>query len=161
MRSSRRTELEEHFPNHASNEWLGHSQKIAEKHYLQVTSTHWESAVGFSIGGNAGGNSSANLDASTEITNKKTPAKAGVDGCGLPVMAIPMTPTVLENKSETLEKRLGSNFAGPPAGLPSTNAIDSVAFSAEEIGLIQSFRVLDKTLRLKLLKIAAQLESSC
>ncbi|WP_197453196.1 tyrosine-type recombinase/integrase [Rosistilla oblonga] len=44
LRSTRRTELEELYPNHAINEWLGHDGKTAEAHYLQVTPEHWERA---------------------------------------------------------------------------------------------------------------------
>lgn len=41
LRSSRRTELQEKFPSHVIDEWLGHSSATAEKHYLQVTDDHW------------------------------------------------------------------------------------------------------------------------
>ena len=58
----------------------------------QVTSNHWESAAEFSVGGNR----SANLTPQKKSAHKKTPAKAGVDGCGLPEKAMPMTPTGLE-----------------------------------------------------------------
>lgn len=44
LRSTRRTELEEDFPTHVVNEWLGHSGRVAEKHYLQVTEDHWSRA---------------------------------------------------------------------------------------------------------------------
>lgn len=44
LRSTRRTELQERFPDHVVNRWLGHSGKVAEKHYLQVTEEHWERA---------------------------------------------------------------------------------------------------------------------
>ena len=56
LRASRRTELQELFPDHVINAWLGHSSRVAEKHYLQVTSEHWAKASGENIGGNAGGN---------------------------------------------------------------------------------------------------------
>ena len=45
LRSSCRTELQEVFPDHVVNKWLGHSGKVAEKHYLQVTDEHWGKAV--------------------------------------------------------------------------------------------------------------------
>ena len=56
LQATRRTELQERFPDHVVNAWLGHSSRIAEKHYLQVTPEHWAKA----IGGNAGGNICAN-----------------------------------------------------------------------------------------------------
>ena len=52
LRATRRTELQELFPDHVVNSWMGHSSRVAEKHYLQVTPDHWSKA----IGGNAGGN---------------------------------------------------------------------------------------------------------
>ena len=46
LRSTRRTELQEKFPDHVVNAWLGHSGAVAAKHYLQVTDDHWNSASG-------------------------------------------------------------------------------------------------------------------
>ena len=45
LRSSRQTELTETFPSHVVTAWLGNSERIAEKHYLQVLDTHFEKAV--------------------------------------------------------------------------------------------------------------------
>ena len=57
MRSTRRTELDDVFPTHVVNEWLGHSSEIAERHYQQVTPDHWDRSTKqvsaqVSIGGN-------------------------------------------------------------------------------------------------------------
>lgn len=41
LRSSCRTDLQDQFPSHVIDAWLGHSTKVAEKHYLQVTEDHW------------------------------------------------------------------------------------------------------------------------
>jgi len=46
LRSSRETELAECFPLHVVTAWLGNSQPVALKHYLQVTDAHFASAVG-------------------------------------------------------------------------------------------------------------------
>ncbi len=69
LRSSCRTDLEERFPSHVVNSWLGHSTRVAEKHYLQVTDDHWQRANGgaiggdiFSNGGAIGGDSSTPLE---------------------------------------------------------------------------------------------------
>lgn len=40
----RRADLQELFPDHVINAWLGHSGAVAEKHYLQVTDEHWRLA---------------------------------------------------------------------------------------------------------------------
>lgn len=45
LRSTRRTELDEHFPTQTVNEWLGHSSETAERHYQQVTAEHHAKAL--------------------------------------------------------------------------------------------------------------------
>lgn len=45
MRSTRETELAEVFPMHVVCAWIGNTQPVAVKHYLQVTSEHFERAV--------------------------------------------------------------------------------------------------------------------
>ena len=32
-------------PSHVIDAWLGHSTKVAERHYLLVTDDHWQRAV--------------------------------------------------------------------------------------------------------------------
>ncbi len=51
LRASRETELAESFPLHVVCAWIGNSQPIAAKHYLQVTDEHFERAVGADAGG--------------------------------------------------------------------------------------------------------------
>lgn len=46
LRSTRETELAEIFPVHVVCQWLGNSETVAKKHYLQVTDSHYERAVG-------------------------------------------------------------------------------------------------------------------
>jgi hypothetical protein len=45
LRSSRETELTEKFPLHVVCAWLGNSQLVAAKHYLQVTEDHFKNAI--------------------------------------------------------------------------------------------------------------------
>jgi integrase len=45
LRSTRETELAEQFPLHVVCKWIGNSQPVAAKHYLQVTSEHFERAA--------------------------------------------------------------------------------------------------------------------
>lgn len=73
LRASCRTDLQELYPDHVVNSWMGHSSRIAAKHYLQTTDLHWERAL--SVGGNAGGNSSANLGNSVDNTACERPNK--------------------------------------------------------------------------------------
>jgi integrase len=46
LRSSRETELTQKFPLHVVCAWMGNSQLVAAKHYLQVTDEHFQMAVG-------------------------------------------------------------------------------------------------------------------
>jgi hypothetical protein len=45
LRATRETELAEVFPAHVASAWIGNSQAIAAKHYLQVTDAHFERAA--------------------------------------------------------------------------------------------------------------------
>ena len=45
LRSTRQTELEETYPSHVVCAWIGNSQAVAQKHYLQVTDDHFAKAV--------------------------------------------------------------------------------------------------------------------
>ena len=45
LRSTRETELAERFPLHLVTAWLGNSQVVATKHYLQVTEDHFAQAA--------------------------------------------------------------------------------------------------------------------
>jgi len=45
-RSTRETELAERFPLHVVCAWIGNSQPVAAKHYLQVTEDHFQRALG-------------------------------------------------------------------------------------------------------------------
>ncbi len=46
LRSTRETELAEIYPLHVVCAWMGNSEKVANKHYLQVTDEHFEIAAG-------------------------------------------------------------------------------------------------------------------
>lgn len=46
LRSTRETELMESYPAHVVFLWIGNSEAVAREHYLQVTDTHFEKAVG-------------------------------------------------------------------------------------------------------------------
>jgi integrase len=45
LRSTRETELTEHWPEHVVCAWLGNSRAVAREHYLQVTDEHFEQAA--------------------------------------------------------------------------------------------------------------------
>ena len=45
LRSTRETELAEAYPMHVVCKWLGNSELVAAKHYLQLTDDHFKRAV--------------------------------------------------------------------------------------------------------------------
>lgn len=50
MRSTRQTELVSEFPRHVACAWIGNSDTVAQKHYLQVTKEHFAQASGAAPG---------------------------------------------------------------------------------------------------------------
>jgi integrase len=46
LRATRETELMEIYPAHVVVAWIGHSEKVAQKHYLQMTDARFERATG-------------------------------------------------------------------------------------------------------------------
>jgi hypothetical protein len=46
MRATCATDLADRYPGHVCEAWLGHMGKIADKHYRQVTESHFERAAG-------------------------------------------------------------------------------------------------------------------
>ena len=45
LRATRETELMETYPSHVVVSWIGHSETVAQKHYLQTTDAHFEKAI--------------------------------------------------------------------------------------------------------------------
>jgi integrase len=45
LRATRRTELQEQYPEHVCNIWIGHTARVARDHYLQITPDHWAAAA--------------------------------------------------------------------------------------------------------------------
>lgn len=98
LRASRRTELQEQFPSHVINTWLGQSTVIAERHYLQVTDAHWQAAIESCPPirppiGDQTGPISKNHD------KLETPKNTGFDGLMGLAMAIPIPPLGLEPRT--------------------------------------------------------------
>ena len=95
LRSTRRTELQEIFPDHVVNKWLGHSGKVAEKHYLQVTDEHWGKAIeSRPLAGSPIATHSGTISRSDETT--KPSELLGSDGVRWLKKAYEVTPTGVE-----------------------------------------------------------------
>jgi integrase len=114
LRASCRTDLQERFPDHVINTWLGHSAKVAERHYLQTTENHWQRAIGEESpsvinGGNAGGNIGANQTESSETTNAKIPGKSTPKGAGFSGILVLAPPGGLEPPTRGLTVRCSAD----------------------------------------------------
>lgn len=59
LRSSRQTELRQLYPSYVGCAWLGNSERVADKHYHQITEDHFKCA--------------------THFATQHTPARAGID----------------------------------------------------------------------------------
>ncbi len=116
LRSTRRTELQEAFPSHVVDAWLGHSTKTAETHYLQVTPDHWAAGaatitgpmpaiadITAENGGCTGGvidrvfeQSDTDTQSSTKVETRKNPVFLSNDDSGTRGLIRTVTPTGLE-----------------------------------------------------------------
>ena len=67
MRVSRATELADVYPSHVCAAWLGHSEKIADAFYRQVTDEHFAKAVRNPV---RGGGASGRTDPATAPENR-------------------------------------------------------------------------------------------
>ena len=75
LRSTRETELAEQFPMHVVCAWIGNSQAVAAKHYLQVTDDHISKAVQNPV---QQAHESPRNDSRTELdAHEKTPVLQG------------------------------------------------------------------------------------
>ena len=87
LRASARTDFQEIYPSHVCDAWLGHSTRIAERHYLQTTQAHWTRAIseGIGLGGyvgdNTGGNIPANPKESGASQNGEIPPNERREDC--------------------------------------------------------------------------------
>ena len=70
LRATRETELAEQYPIQVVCEWIGNSQAVAKRHYLQVTECHFAQAISKAI--------AAGIDAD-EATRKTTRSAAFSD----------------------------------------------------------------------------------
>ena len=54
LRVSCATDIAERFPDHVATKWLGHSKKIADRHYRMVLESHFDAAAGGHNSGHTG-----------------------------------------------------------------------------------------------------------
>lgn len=75
LRASSQTELEEHFPSHVVCAWLGNSEAVARKHYLQVREVDFQKAARIPARGTP---ESGDFETHGVTTNAKTPGNPRV-----------------------------------------------------------------------------------
>ncbi|MCA9190591.1 MAG: hypothetical protein KDB03_02470 [Planctomycetales bacterium] len=104
LRSTRRIELQEKFPSHVVDAWLGHSTKVAEKRYLQVTNDHWQSgpSSATSLFRLLTGPLVSNISGPITIQqrNQETNVLLGSDGSCWPMMDSLIPPTGLRQRKK-------------------------------------------------------------
>jgi len=90
LRSTRETELAEEFPLHVVCKWLGNSQPVAAKHYLQVTDDHFQKATQNPT------QTVHDKGVCDGQAQQETPQLSVPDNAGLMCTTVQMTPTGLE-----------------------------------------------------------------
>jgi integrase len=79
LRASRQTELANEYPAHVVCKWLGNSELIAAKHYLQVQDEHFDVATNATVDAHQKAHQQVSAPGRDELKPlKKTPENAGV-----------------------------------------------------------------------------------
>ena len=86
LRSTRQIELEEIYPRHVVCTWLGNSESIAGKYYLQVTEDHFKKSLHNRI------QQSAEMGRTAPQTNSVLNKKNGFDEFAAPCKAMQIAP---------------------------------------------------------------------
>lgn len=90
LRSTRETELAEDWPIHVVCEWIGNSEAVARKHYLQVTDEHYKKAAQ-KAAQTASDNS--RIDGQDSATQSETSKMSGED-TSCPPLSLDLAPPV-------------------------------------------------------------------
>ncbi len=80
LRASRQTELEERYPSHVVCGWMGNTEAVARRHYLQITEQHFATATDPKVVQNVCSQDATGDDSSRhapERSASETPAKQG------------------------------------------------------------------------------------
>ena len=77
LRSTRETELMETYPSHVVVAWIGHSEAVARKHYLQTTDAQFEKAISKSLAPQTAPQACKSTETG-EPAKKQKPAKLNV-----------------------------------------------------------------------------------
>ncbi len=104
LRATRQTELQQRFPVHVVCTWLGNTQAVAMKHYLQVTEEHFAEATG-------GTRQSGAKSGAADARNSSQSNEAAVSELG---------PKAFPGEGLRRDARYCTNVQAPPVGLEPT-----------------------------------------
>jgi len=119
LRSTRETELMEIYPSHVVVAWIGHSEKVARKHYLQTTDAHFEKAVQADSAGGEGHRQGHKVPESTKNNvpvKQENPAKHRVLRGRSDCFVDNSYPVGTRNSSENTRETARSEKPGAQAG---------------------------------------------
>ena len=106
LRSTRETELSNDFPLHVVTAWIGNSQLVAAKHYLQVTDQHFYGATHSKVGhivGQKASEMTRTEQPSTQATREKRSVFRGSAGDFAKLQFAAMGDEGLEPGAKTLQ----------------------------------------------------------
>ncbi len=138
LRSTRETELAESFPLQAVTAWMGNSQLVAAKHYLQLRDEHFERAAGKTdsvppqVPPQVPPNTSAD-EGRPKNPKRQNPEKHGIFRGSADVFAslpnLRMGDTGLEPPQQNTGES-GDCFTGAPTGAPKPQPADVAALAS-------------------------------
>ena len=78
LRATRDTELRNTFQSHVVDQWIGHDEAVAKRHYVQVTEDHFEQAAHFTAQQAAEiGGKQQQAELATPVTPRAFPPNSG------------------------------------------------------------------------------------
>ncbi len=132
LRSSRETELTESFPLHVVCAWIGNSQAVAAKHYLQVTDEHFERGAGRPVavpsnldGMSSGRPSAIPQQAAPVHPNRENGSEASAETAAKTQGERPNSPTEKDFPQSEAAQNAAQQHAATACAKPRQNLIES------------------------------------
>ena len=153
LRATRETELMETYPSHVVVAWIGHSETVARKHYLQVTDANFEEATiskPAELVGHQVGYKTCEMAKTGETIKTEDPAKTQcfAGSCGSVSdsshhkITRPGLEPIRENTVETALSEIGGHLGG------------QFGNDSDLVAIIEAWPGLGDAARRKILKIA-------
>jgi hypothetical protein len=129
---------------------MGHSGKVAEKHYLQVTDEHWTRAANLSPIASPIDNHSKPIKGTHKT--KKPSVLLGDDGCRGSVNPYLVTPTGLELSQESQGNRGGFGICPPSVHGKLNNYVNFMVLGDSALKSLLSYKGVSKALTVQPLR---------